>query len=97
MALAEAPLPQEETAEAATATVIDLRDHVEQLDHAGFEAVLEALDEDGRLVHVERQPARDARFARTKEPLSPEVAKQLGVEQLWTCLLYTSPSPRDRG
>ena len=71
MALAEAPLTGEETADA---TVIDLRDHVEQLDHEGFEAVLDALREDGRLVHVERQPARAARYARTRESLSPEVA-----------------------
>jgi DEAD/DEAH box helicase domain-containing protein len=85
MALAEAPLNGATTVAAGEdATVIDLRDHVEQLDSAAFEAVLDALRDDGRLVHVERQPARAARFAQTKEPLSPEVAKVLGVEQLWT-------------
>jgi DEAD/DEAH box helicase domain-containing protein len=67
-----------------SADVIDLRDHVELLDHAGFDAVLDVLREDGRVVHVERQPPREARYARTREPLQPEVAKQLGVEQLWT-------------
>ncbi|NNC80913.1 MAG: DEAD/DEAH box helicase [Acidimicrobiales bacterium] len=60
------------------AVAIDITDRV------AFDAVLAELREDGRLAHVENQPARPARFAKTHEPLSPSIVEALGTEQLWT-------------
>ncbi|MEO9223646.1 MAG: DEAD/DEAH box helicase, partial [Acidimicrobiales bacterium] len=38
----------------------------------------------GGLVHLERLPARDARFAEPSPPLRPAIRDRLGVGQLWT-------------
>src|SRR5690242_8976185 len=40
-------------------------------------------DGDGGLVHVERIPARPARFGTLSRPLPAPVASRLGVEGLW--------------
>lgn len=49
-----------------------------------FDDVLAALADDGRLVHVHRQPSVAARVGRTREPLAREVAAALGGDELWT-------------
>jgi DEAD/DEAH box helicase domain-containing protein len=48
-----------------------------------FEALLEGLAGDGQLVHVERLPARPARFAGLSRPLPPSVAAALPADGLW--------------
>jgi DEAD/DEAH box helicase domain-containing protein len=48
-----------------------------------FEALLEGLAGDGQLVHVERLPAREARFAELARPLPPEVAATVPADGLW--------------
>src|SRR4051794_2481334 len=50
----------------------------------GLEALLDALSGDGRLVHVERYAARDARFGELATPLRPVVRDALGVDRLWS-------------
>jgi DEAD/DEAH box helicase domain-containing protein len=50
---------------------------------AAFEDVLAALVEDGRIVHVERIPAREARTAALSRPLPPAIAARL-PGPLWT-------------
>ena len=49
-----------------------------------FTDLIEQLAADGRLAHVEHQPARSARFANAIAPISPGVAKSLGAERLFT-------------
>ena len=51
---------------------------------APFDQLLTELSDDGRLVHVERQPARPAVFADTGSPIDPAVADALGVERLYS-------------
>jgi len=41
------------------------------------------LEEDGRLVHVERFPAVTARFGETEEPIPEAIRECLGVDQLY--------------
>jgi len=48
----------------------------------GLAAVLEELAADGRLVHVERQPARAARYREPERPLPDWLSARL-PEQLW--------------
>lgn len=43
-----------------------------------------SIDTDPRLVHLERLPARPARFGTLTTPLPPEVWERLGVEALWS-------------
>ncbi|MBA2279875.1 MAG: DEAD/DEAH box helicase [Acidimicrobiia bacterium] len=50
----------------------------------GLDALLDALAGDGRLVHVERLPARPASYAELATPLRPLVRDALGVEALWS-------------
>jgi DEAD/DEAH box helicase domain-containing protein len=49
-----------------------------------LDALLDALSGDGRLVHVERLPAREARFAECAEPVGPALLGALGVDALWS-------------
>lgn len=46
-------------------------------------SILEPLAGDDRLVHVERLPARSARFADLADPLPPSVAAALRLPPLW--------------
>ena len=46
--------------------------------------VLDELADDGRLVHVEHFPARNAVFADPADPIPEPVAARLGIDQLWT-------------
>jgi DEAD/DEAH box helicase domain-containing protein len=48
-----------------------------------LEEVVRSLAAGDRLVHLERLPARPARYADLARPLPPEVAARLGVERLW--------------
>jgi DEAD/DEAH box helicase domain-containing protein len=48
-----------------------------------LDELIRSLGDDPRLVHVEHQPAREARFASLSSPLPVEVADRLGVEHLW--------------
>lgn len=56
---------------------------VPQVD-APFDDIFDSLADDGRVAHIEHQPARPARFATTIAPISPEVQQALGDEPLWT-------------
>jgi DEAD/DEAH box helicase domain-containing protein len=49
-----------------------------------LDAVVAALGGDGRLVHLERLPAREPVLAETERPLSPVVAEALGDVSLWS-------------
>ncbi len=49
-----------------------------------FTDLIEQLAADGRLAHVEHQPARSARFANAIAPISPGVATALGDERMFT-------------
>ncbi len=51
---------------------------------ASIDAVLETLAADGRLVHVERQPARPARRAELARPLPAAIAHCLPPGGLWS-------------
>ncbi len=51
---------------------------------APFDALIEALAEDGRLAHVEVEPARPARFATSIAPISDAVSAALGNDRLFT-------------
>ncbi len=46
-------------------------------------SLLDELAEDGRLVHVERFPARPAHTAELAKPLPPAIADKLAVPALW--------------
>ncbi|MDQ3145397.1 MAG: DEAD/DEAH box helicase [Actinomycetota bacterium] len=48
-----------------------------------LDRMLEAFGE-GRLVHLERLPARPARFAALSDPLPDDVARSFGVDSLWS-------------
>ncbi|HZB71234.1 MAG TPA: DEAD/DEAH box helicase, partial [Acidimicrobiales bacterium] len=48
-----------------------------------LEVLLRSLG-DGRLVHLERLPARPARTATLDQPLPPAVVAALGVQELWS-------------
>jgi DEAD/DEAH box helicase domain-containing protein len=48
-----------------------------------LEQLVDRLADDPRLVHVERLPARPARYGELRYPLPPEVWDRLGVERLW--------------
>lgn len=48
-----------------------------------LEMFLASLRDDPRLVHVERIPARAARFAELERPLPPSVRDRLGVDRFW--------------
>ena len=50
----------------------------------GLEALLEELDDDGRIVHVERFAAHAARFGELARPLPDAVVAATGVERLFT-------------
>ncbi len=50
----------------------------------GLDRFLETLAGDDRLVHLERLPARPARFGELARPLAPEVWDALGVDRLWS-------------
>lgn len=52
-------------------------------DHA-IDDLLARLDEDGRLVHVERLPAQPARTAMPAEPIQPAVWDKLGLDSLYS-------------
>src|SRR5689334_3519772 len=49
-----------------------------------IDAVLDELATAGSLVHVERIPARNARFAEPSTPLSCAVRDRLGIDALWS-------------
>ena len=51
---------------------------------SGIERFAESLAGDDRLIHLERFPARPARFADLDRPLPPEVWAALGVSRLWS-------------
>jgi DEAD/DEAH box helicase domain-containing protein len=50
----------------------------------GVDDFVAGLAGDERLIHLERIPARAARFGELERPLAPEVWEALGVEQLWS-------------
>jgi DEAD/DEAH box helicase domain-containing protein len=50
----------------------------------GLDAFVAGLGHDPRLVHLERLPARPARFGQLTQPLPAEVWSRLGVEQFWS-------------
>ena len=62
--------------------IVDLSDS--GLDHQRLDALIDDLAEDGRLAHVERFPARVARFAEPIASISPETRRALGDERLYT-------------
>ena len=49
-----------------------------------FDDLLNDLDADGRLVHVERTPPRDERHAPLARPLPPAVAESLRDQRFWS-------------
>jgi DEAD/DEAH box helicase domain-containing protein len=49
-----------------------------------FDELLDAVDGDPRLVHVERFAPRPARFADPEPPVADQVLAAVGVERLWT-------------
>ncbi|MEM9616186.1 MAG: DEAD/DEAH box helicase [Actinomycetota bacterium] len=53
-------------------------------DHGGLDAIVDALDDDGRLVHLERRPARRARRRDLAEPLPKGLADVVPAEGLWS-------------
>ena len=48
-----------------------------------MDPLVDALFRDDRLVHLERIPAREARYGELSSPLPPVVAERLPVERLW--------------
>ena len=56
----------------------------ETLDLDGVELLLRELGSDGRLVHLERFPARPARHRDLERPLPAAVAAAIGVDRFWT-------------
>jgi DEAD/DEAH box helicase domain-containing protein len=50
----------------------------------GLDRFLETLAGDDRLIHLERLPARPARFGGLARPLAPEVWDALDVDRLWS-------------
>lgn len=62
----------------------ELSNAIDLTDRVAFDDVLAELAEDGRLAHVENQPARAAHFSQPHEPLSAAVSNALGSEELWT-------------
>ncbi len=50
----------------------------------GLDRFLETLAGDDRLIHLERLPARPARFGELARPLAPEVWDALDVDRLWS-------------
>ncbi len=53
-------------------------------DRRALDALVSQLRGDRRFVHVERIPARPARFGDLERPLPIEVQDRLGVERLWS-------------
>ncbi|MEM7141280.1 MAG: DEAD/DEAH box helicase [Actinomycetota bacterium] len=49
-----------------------------------FDDLLRELDDDGRLVHIERFPERRERFGPLRRPLPEQVTAVLGDQALWT-------------
>jgi len=49
-----------------------------------FPVDLDPIASAGGLVHLERIPARPARYGQLRRPLPPPVAERLGVDQLWS-------------
>jgi DEAD/DEAH box helicase domain-containing protein len=50
----------------------------------GLSTLLADLDADGRLVHVERLPARPARTKSLQHPIAPALWERLGIGELWS-------------
>jgi DEAD/DEAH box helicase domain-containing protein len=83
MALAPLPEPSGDVASVAPGepalVAVDLPPEA-----PAFDSILEQLDADGRLVHVERLPAAPERHGEPVRPLPPEVVSRLGGVRLWT-------------
>src|SRR3954453_2943738 len=50
----------------------------------GLTGLLADLEADGRLVHVERIPARPGRTASPRRPLRPDLRARLPIDALWS-------------
>ena len=60
-------------------------------DRTGFNTMIYSVPEIERIARVGFETARK----RSNKLCSVEKSNVLEVSQLWNCLLYTSPSPRD--